>query len=59
MTYPAWICGDCGERYGRRVPKLATWHIDECGWCHDPVATVTEPRDFGYPAAPLTPMEPR
>ena len=48
-NYPAWICGDCGERYGRRIPTCATWHEgDACGWCGETTAT-TEPRDFGYP----------
>lgn len=46
-SYPQWICGDCGEKYGRRVPTLATWHQGECEICGLTNA-VTEPRDFGH-----------
>ena len=45
--YPEWVCGDCGEKYGRRLPKLATWHDGDCEICGFTNA-VTEPRDFGH-----------
>jgi hypothetical protein len=45
--YPEWICHLCGEKYGHRIPKEATWHWDECDVCGDQQA-VTEPRDFGH-----------
>jgi len=52
MTYPAWICANCGDKYGK-MPQghIATWHEDTCGWCGE-VKSVTEPRDYGYPDAP-------
>lgn len=46
-SYPAWICSDCGEKYGRQLPKLATWHEGECEICGF-TSAVTEPRDFGH-----------
>ena len=46
-SYPEWICSDCGEKYGRQSPKLATWHEGECEICGFTNA-VTEPRDFGH-----------
>jgi len=45
--YPAWICYDCGVKYGRRNPGYATWHPDECGVCSKN-DLCTEPRDFGH-----------
>ena len=45
--YPAWVCAECGERYGRRPCGIATWHEDVCGVCGQ-VRAVTEPRDFGH-----------
>ena len=45
--YPAWVCSDCGEKYGRRIPTCATWHVGKCGVC-DKETMVTEPRDFGH-----------
>lgn len=45
--YPAWICGDCGKRYGRRECGIATWHSGKCDVCKRTEA-VTEPRDFGH-----------
>ena len=56
MTYPEWICGPCGEQFGSRIPKMATWHEGECGWCASRDVPVTEPRDFGYPPAPSAPV---
>lgn len=44
---PQWICNDCGEKCGRRLLKLATWHVGECEICGLTKA-VTEPRDFGH-----------
>jgi hypothetical protein len=31
--YPAWICSDCGQQSGSRIPTCATYHMGECGWC--------------------------
>lgn len=45
-AYPAWICADCGDRYGKRACGIATWHEDVCGICGRTVA-VTEARDYG------------
>ena len=47
VEYPSWVCGDCGDRYGRRSSGVATWHPDTCGICGEE-AIVTEPRDFGH-----------
>lgn len=47
MTYPAWICRDCGQRYGRRACGVATFHEDPCDICGY-VTMVTEPRDYGH-----------
>ena len=44
---PEWVCVDCGERYGRRLPKYATLSMGECGVCGKEKA-VTEPRDYGH-----------
>ncbi len=51
-SYPAWICSDCGEKYGRILSEhhCATFHVgDACGWCLRADTAVTEPRDYGYP----------
>lgn len=45
--YPAWLCITCGMKYGKRTPKFATWHEDDCGICGKR-ESVTEPRDFGH-----------
>lgn len=45
--YPAWVCADCGEKWGRRECREATWHPDDCGICGQHTF-VTEPRDFGH-----------
>lgn len=57
--YPAWICYECGVKYGR-PPQLATWHDpdkddpnDRCGWCGTNDEWLTEPRDFKYPKWPV------
>lgn len=47
MTYPQWICYDCGMKHGKREPGLACWHADKCDVCGE-AKPVTEPRDFGY-----------
>lgn len=47
VDQPEWVCMQCGSKYGRRLPKLATWHTDICPICKRRTA-VTEPRDFGY-----------
>lgn len=46
-NYPAWICGSCGIRYGKRPCGKATWHLDTCQICGK-YTVVTEPRDFGH-----------
>jgi DNA-directed RNA polymerase subunit RPC12/RpoP len=50
--YPAWICSDCGRKYGRVLnDHCVTFHEgDKCGWCGKETIT-TEPRDYGYPRA--------
>jgi hypothetical protein len=50
-NYPAWICADCGNRYGRTsiTTHIATFHYGTCGWCKRKDVPVTEPRDYGYP----------
>jgi len=45
--YPAWICFDCGDKWGRRECGIATWHTDTCCICGERRA-VTEPRDYGH-----------
>jgi predicted ATP-dependent serine protease len=42
----AWVCMECGTKYGRAKPWIATWHYGKCDVCgvYD---GVTEPRDFG------------
>jgi hypothetical protein len=45
--YPDWICSSCGNRYGRRLAGIATWHFGQCGLCGTE-ASVTEPRDWGH-----------
>ena len=44
---PAWVCDECGKRYGRRSPAMCTMHMGTCGVCGG-YAGVTEPRDYGY-----------
>jgi|AntRauTorckE6833_2_1112554.scaffolds.fasta_scaffold00300_12 hypothetical protein len=48
MKEPAWVCFDCAEKRGARVPEghIVTVNILECGLCGE-VKEVTEPRDFG------------
>ncbi len=41
------VCIDCGEKYGKRLPSMATWHRAECDICGNFTAC-TEPRDYGY-----------
>ena len=45
--YPDWICAECGMKYGRHNPGMATWHTAPCDICGAYTA-VTEPRDFGH-----------
>jgi hypothetical protein len=48
--YPAWVCLDCGARYGYRGATdghIMTMHIGTCDICGEERA-VTEPRDFGH-----------
>lgn len=46
---PAWVCYDCGIRYGRHTlhAGVSTWHLGTCEVCESE-RPVTEPRDFGY-----------
>jgi len=46
--YPAWICSDCGNKWGRRECGVATWHMSACDICKTDNVPVTEPRDFGH-----------
>lgn len=46
MAQITWICNKCGNKYGRRRCRLATWHEGVCDICGREVP-VTEPRDFG------------
>lgn len=49
MSYPVWVCHDCGLLYGRGpIAKIATYHTGECGLCNRASIPVTEPRDFGH-----------
>jgi len=46
--YPAWVCVDCGRKWGRRRPTHEiTAHEGTCDVCGRK-AIVTEPRDFGH-----------
>jgi len=47
MTYPKWVCMDCGKKHGRGLPGIACWNILNCGVCGE-IKAVTEPRDFGH-----------
>jgi len=47
FSQPAWVCSDCGNKYGYHECGIATWHEDTCGVCGQK-KIVTEPRDFGY-----------
>ena len=47
LRWTPWVCWDCGVKYGRVQPRVATWHLGVCGVCGRTVA-VTEPRDFGH-----------
>jgi len=44
--YPAWVCGECGTKYGRHPCGIATFHKGICGICGEE-KSVTQPRDFG------------
>lgn len=48
--YPDWICDECAERTGGRMPEghLCTVHEGTCGVCLER-KIVTEPRDYRYP----------
>lgn len=60
MSYPTWICYDCGHEHGRwPADHVATFHepdktdaTDVCGWCGRNDRSLTEPRDFLYPVHP-------
>jgi len=47
--YPAWVCGECGNKYGKGMSNdhVCTIHNDICGICGK-MGPVTEPRDFGH-----------
>jgi rRNA maturation protein Nop10 len=46
-AYPAWVCSECGSKYGRRTPDVSAWHDGICGVCGKQTV-VSEPRDFGH-----------
>ena len=55
--YPAWVCNDCGEKYGTWYqggvytgPKnhCSTNHYGTCNVCGKTNVSVTEPRDYGH-----------
>ncbi len=50
--YPAWVCTDCGTKYGKSMSTASTYHTGICGACGKE-ASVTEPRDYGYPDFPF------
>lgn len=57
MTYPQWICSECGKKHGRPSGfGYATYHEPEpgesCGWCGSTTKPLTEPRDFSWPKNP-------
>lgn len=54
--YPAWICAECGDAHGARG-RESTWHMGHCDWCGRSDIPITEPRDYGYPAAPQKPRK--
>jgi methionyl-tRNA synthetase len=45
--YPQWICGECGDKHGKRECGRATWHPNTCDVCGK-TTSVTEPRDYGH-----------
>lgn len=49
MIYPQWICVDCGQKHGKRVPQfhIFTAHINKCDVCGY-TKIVSEPRDYGH-----------
>lgn len=51
--YPDWICDSCGDKYGKYSAGCSTFHTGICGVCGEE-ASVTEPRDYGYPVFPKT-----
>lgn len=48
--YPATICVECGERYGKspHSRSCVTYYPGTCDICGAPDGLVTEPRDFGH-----------
>lgn len=46
-NYPEAICSDCGKKYGRKIPDLATFYPATCGVCKQE-KICTEPRDYGH-----------
>ena len=48
----AWICCECGKKYGKYRFNCSTWHQDTCNYCGKENAIVTESRDFGFPKIP-------
>lgn len=49
--YPDFVCMNCGTKYGRKIPDIATWHVGRCDLCGKK-APLTEPRDFGHLTLP-------
>ena len=49
MTYPSWVCRECGlEASGGRCFEVSTFHVAKCDVCGEK-KPVTESRDFYYP----------
>jgi hypothetical protein len=55
--YPAWVCHDCGTRFGTWYEDgeylgpshhNATYHYDTCDVCGMHDVPCTEPRDYGH-----------
>ena len=42
-----WVCNECGQKHGSRIPELACYHMGACDVCGE-MRAVTEPRDYGY-----------
>lgn len=51
MSYPTWVCFDCGNAAQPDKSKIfavSTYHNGKCAVCGE-IKAVTESRDFGYP----------
>ena len=43
----AWTCDECGEKYGKKVIPLSTYHFGICSVCGEKTS-ITELRDYNY-----------